>query len=95
MKCNGGKPYERLAQRMGNPQCKGFPPFAVTVDLIRVSLGLGTRDAQFVARPWPDFIAAPYIPAALSHTACDQAPLGALLITGSEPPESRISTVRS
>ena len=28
---------EHFEQRMGNPQWKGFPPFAVTVDLIRVS----------------------------------------------------------
>ena len=31
---------EDFEQRMGNPQWKGFPPFAVTVDLIRVSLSL-------------------------------------------------------
>ena len=59
--CPNGRGYIHdngaIAQRMGNPQCKGFPPFAVTVDLIRVSLGLGIRDAQFVARPWPDFLA--------------------------------------
>ena len=29
---------EDFEQRMGNPQWKGFPPFAITVDLIRVSL---------------------------------------------------------
>ena len=27
-------------QRMGNPQWKGFPPFAVIVELIRASLDL-------------------------------------------------------
>ena len=32
---------EGFEQRMGNPQWKGFPPFAVTVDLIRVFLVLG------------------------------------------------------
>ena len=29
---------EHSEQRMGNPQRKGFPQFAVTVDLIRVFL---------------------------------------------------------
>ena len=28
---------EHFEQRMGNPQWKGFPPFAVTVELIRAS----------------------------------------------------------
>ena len=31
---------EHFEQRMGNPQWKGFPPFAVTVELIRVFLSL-------------------------------------------------------
>ena len=31
---------EYFEQRMGNPQWKGFPQFAVTVELIRVSLAL-------------------------------------------------------
>ena len=29
---------EHFEQRMGNPQWKGFPPFAATVELIRASL---------------------------------------------------------
>ena len=32
---------EYSEQRMGNPQWKGFPPFAATVELIRGSLGYG------------------------------------------------------
>ena len=31
---------EDFEQRMGNPQWKGFPQFAVTVELIRASLAL-------------------------------------------------------
>ncbi len=37
----------------------------------------------------------PYIALALSVTAWVQAPSGALVITGSEPPESSVCTVRS
>ena len=38
---------EYSEQRMGNPQWKGFPPFAATVELIRGFLIRGLHNDQY------------------------------------------------
>lgn len=93
---NGGYPAPDAGDRRGVPLARktgGKGDDGMTrryrLATLQRAAGIGTT-SQY---PPPLCRVAPY--SALSITTCDQAPTGFLVITGSEPPDSNVFTVRS